>query len=207
MKDSVEKTYESSNATVYKLTEPDGTVNTIKVLKADFSNPKQILKFNNEFSILAGLDIPGIKKVISKGIHQGSPSIIGRYFDGISLRQYFTQTEFNLLDRLSIAARIAHTLGLIHQKNVIHRDLTSDNILVHPETLEINIVDFGQSVKIDVKTVHLSNPDLLEGTLSYFSPEQTGRMNRILDYRSDSIRWGLSYTNCLPPSSFEIKMP
>ncbi len=208
MEQLLEKIYESSNATVYKETDPSGHAFTIKVLKTDISNPRQILKFNNEYSILSELDIPGIKKVISKGIHQGSPSIISDYFDGITLRQYFNQNKFNLHDRINIAAELAHILGLIHQHNVIHRDLTSDNILINPQTFEVNIVDFGQSIKIDVKTIHLSNPDQLEGTLSYFSPEQTGRMNRILDYRSDLYSMGVIlyelFTGRLP---FEVKDP
>src|SRR4030095_13533189 len=187
----LEKIYESPNATVYKQKEPDGQSITIKVLKTDISNPRQILKFNNEFSILSELDIPGIKKVISKGFHQGAPSITSRYFEGITLRDYFRHSEFILRDRLMISAQIAQILGMIHQHNIIHRDMTSDNILVNPKTLEVNIVDFGQSIKIDVKTIHLSNPDQLEGTLSYFSPEQTGRMNRILDYRSDMYSAGV----------------
>ncbi|HZV71711.1 MAG TPA: AAA family ATPase [Saprospiraceae bacterium] len=208
MEQLLEKIYESGNATVYKKIDGDNHAVTIKLLKTDFANPKQILKFNNEYSILADLDIPGIKKVISKGIYQGAPSIVSDYFDGITLRKYFTQTPFNLEDRLKISAQIAHILGLIHQKNIIHRDLTSDNILINAESLEINIVDFGQSIKIDVKTIHLSNPDQLEGTLSYFSPEQTGRMNRILDYRSDLYSVGVIlyelFTGHLP---FEIKDP
>jgi len=208
MESLLEKIYESPNTTVYKKTESVGQSFTIKVLKTDFTSPKQILQFNNEFSILTELDIPGIKKVISKGSHQGAPSITASYFDGITLREYFKQYEFNLYNRLYISAQIAHILGLIHQKNVIHRDLTSDNILVHPDRLEVNIVDFGQSIKIDVKTIHLSNPDQLEGTLSYFSPEQTGRMNRILDYRSDLYSVGVIlyelFTGRLP---FEVKDP
>ncbi|MEP6646182.1 MAG: AAA family ATPase [Saprospiraceae bacterium] len=208
MEQVLEKIYESANATVYKKNDPVHGLITLKVLKADFTNPKQILKFNNEYSILSGLDIPGIKKVISKGVYQGSPSLESEFFNGIPLKRYITEFTFSMGDRLSIAAKLAHILGLVHQKNIIHKDLTAENILIQPETLEINIVDFGQSIKIDVKTIHLSNPDQLEGTLSYFSPEQTGRMNRILDYRSDLYSAGVIlyelFTGHLP---FEIKDP
>ncbi len=191
MEQLLEKIYESSNTTVYKKTESAGQAFTIKVLKSDFTNTKQILQFNNEYSILMELDIPGIKKVISKGSYQGAPSITASYFDGITLREYFNRYGFNLRDRLLLSAQLARILGLIHQKNVIHKDLTSDNILVNPDSLDVNIVDFGQSIKIDVKTIHLSNPDQLEGSLSYFSPEQTGRMNRVVDYRSDLYTLGI----------------
>ncbi|HUR32128.1 MAG TPA: AAA family ATPase, partial [Saprospiraceae bacterium] len=203
----LEKIYESPFATVYKKFD-SGQIYTVKVLKSDFSNPRQILQFNNEYSILTELDIPGVRKVISKGNHKGLPSITSSYFDGITLREYFKKYSFDLKARLLLASRIAHILGLLHQRQIIHRDLTSDNILVNPDQLEIQIVDFGQSIKLDVKTIHLSNPELLEGTLSYFSPEQTGRMNRVLDYRSDLYSVGVIFyelfTGRLP---FEMKDP
>ena len=203
----LEKIYDSPFATVYKKID-SGQTYTVKVLKSDFTNPKKILQFNNEYSVLSDLDIPGVTKVISKGTHEGLPSITSNYFEGITLREYFRQYPFDLRIRIQLAARIAHVLGLLHQKQIIHRDLTSDNILVNPASLDIQIVDFGQSIKLDVKTVHLSNPELLEGTLSYFSPEQTGRMNRVLDYRSDLYSVGVVFyelfTGRLP---FEMKDP
>lgn len=205
---TLEKIYESPNATVYKKLEPGKPAYTVKVLKTDFSDPKQILQFNNEFAILTDLDIPGVRKVISKGSYEGSPSITSSYFDGITLRQYFRNQKFELRARLIIAMRIAHVIGQIHQREIIHRDLTSDNILIHPESLEVQIVDFGQSIKLDLKTIHLSNPERLEGSLPYFSPEQTGRMNRIVDYRSDLYSLGIIlyelFTGRLP---FEEKDP
>ncbi len=204
----LEKIYESPNATVYKKSEDGKPQVAIKVLKTDFSSPKQILQFNNEFSILTELDIPGVRKVISKGTHQGAPSIISSYFEGITLREYVRKIDFNLQQRILISAKISHILGMIHQRDVIHRDLTADNILLNPDTLEIQIVDFGLSIKLDLKTVHLSNPDRLEGSLPYFSPEQTGRMNRIVDYRSDLYSLGIilyqMFTGRLP---FQEKDP
>src|SRR5688500_994966 len=124
MEFQLEKIYESPFATVYKKFD-SGQVFTIKVLKSDFSNPRQIIQFNNYHSILNELDIPGILKVISKGIHEGSPSITSSYFEGITLREYFKKYPFDLKARLHLASRIARILGLLHQQQIIHRDLTS----------------------------------------------------------------------------------
>lgn len=204
----LEKVYESANSIVFRKAEPGGHASAIKVLKATLANPRSILQFNNEFSILEGLDIPGVKQVISKEFVQGSPGILFNYFEGITLAEYIRTIPFHLADRIEIAADITHTLGLVHQRNIIHRDLTADNILVNPATKEIQIMDFGQAIRIDVKTIHLSHPDQLEGSISYYSPEQTGRMNRILDYRSDLYTIGVLlyqlFTAHLP---FEISDP
>ena len=208
MEATLEKIYESNYAIVYKQSDDAGKSYIVKVLKSDISNPRKILQFNNEFAILTELDIPGVKKVISRGSYDGMPSITSDYFDGITLREYIDQIPYNLKQRLELSARIAHILGLLHQQQVIHRDLTSENILVNPTSLEVQVVDFGQSIKLNIKTIHLSNPELLEGSLSYFSPEQTGRMNRVLDYRSDLYSVGVIFyelfTGRLP---FVIKDP
>lgn len=190
MESSLEKIYESQNSTVYKKSEKGGYV-TIKVLKPDLTNSRQILQFNNEFSILSELNIPGIRHVIAKTTFEGSPAFVSKYFDGITLKKYIKEAEFDLTKRLVIASQIAFILGQIHNRNIIHRDLTADNILVNPDSLEVLITDFGQSLKLDVKTTHLLNPDRLEGSIAYFSPEQTGRMNRVVDYRSDLYSLGI----------------
>src|SRR5690606_428289 len=129
MDTTLEKIYESSNSTVYKKTDPGGTAITIKVLKPDLNNPKQILQFNNEFAILSGLNISGVKQVLSKGYFEGSPSIIARYFDGQNVREYIHEHPFDLISRLRIAVQVAHILGQVHAGNIIHRDITAENIL------------------------------------------------------------------------------
>lgn len=208
MSEVLEKVYESTNSTVFRKEEADGKFRIIKVLKIAQAHPRSILQFNNEYSILSELNIPGVTKVYSKELIQGSPGLVFNYFDGITLGNYIKNTPFQLLDRLQIAVHITHTLGLIHQHNIIHRDLTADNIMVNPATKEIMVMDFGQAIRLDVKTIHLSNPDQLEGTISYYSPEQTGRMNRILDYRSDLYSTGVIlyqlFTGRLP---FEVTDP
>lgn len=193
MEAPLEKLYESANSTIYRKTEEDGSLHVLKVLKAAQALPRTILQFNNEYSILSELDIEGVTKAVSRESVQGSPGILLNYFNGIRLREYIASVPFNLAERLSIAASLTHTLGLIHQKNIIHRDLTSDNILVNPQTKEIQIMDFGQAIRLDVKTIHLSHPDQLEGSIAYYSPEQTGRMNRVLDYRSDLYSIGVVF--------------
>ncbi|HEX5112933.1 MAG TPA: serine/threonine-protein kinase PknK, partial [Saprospiraceae bacterium] len=204
----LEKVYESPYSIIYKKKEPNGQLRSVKVLKASYAHPRSILQFNNEFAILSELDIPGIKKVFSKETVQGAPGQVANYFDGITLYDFIQSYAFDLKQRLEIAANITRALGLLHQRNIIHRDLTADNILVNPNTREIQIMDFGQAIRLDVKTIHLSHPDQLEGSIAYYSPEQTGRMNRILDYRSDLYSVGVVFyflfTGRLP---FEVSDP
>ncbi len=88
-------------------------------------------------------------------------------------------------------------LGEIHANNIIHKDINPANILFHPETGEIKIIDFGISTVFSRETPTLKNPNVLEGTIAYMSPEQTGRMNRALDYRTDFYSLGVTFYEIL----------
>jgi predicted ATPase/GAF domain-containing protein len=81
--------------------------------------------------------------------------------------------------------------------NIIHKDINPSNIIIQPETGKIKIIDFGISTVFNRETLTLKNPNVLEGTLAYISPEQTGRMNRSLDYRTDFYSLGVTFYELL----------
>ncbi|MGB0525730.1 MAG: AAA family ATPase, partial [Flammeovirgaceae bacterium] len=119
------------------------------------------------------------------------------YFDGKPLKNVFPTKIKNLKQFLRIAIAITDILGEIHQNQIIHKDINSNNILIHEQTNEVRIIDFGISSKFDLRQNNLGNPDVLEGTLAYISPEQTGRMNRIVDYRTDLYSLGVMFYELL----------
>ena len=83
-------------------------------------------------------------------------------------------------------------MGEIHHQNIIHKDLKPHNIIVNLATDELKITDFGISTMLSRETQQIINPNLLQGTLAYISPEQTGRMNRAIDYRTDIYSLGIT---------------
>src|SRR4029078_4113749 len=95
------------------------------------------------------------------------------------------QRSFTLEEFLLIAIATTEILGQIHRVNIIHKDINPSNIVYNPPTKQLKIIDFGISTQLTRETPSLKNPNVLEGTLAYISPEQTGRMNRTLDYRAD----------------------
>lgn len=88
-------------------------------------------------------------------------------------------------------------MGAIHASNIIHKDINPANIVFNPETEIIKIIDFGISTQLTRENPTLKNPNVLEGTLAYTSPEQTGRMNRSLDYRTDFYSLGVTFYELL----------
>jgi serine/threonine protein kinase len=81
--------------------------------------------------------------------------------------------------------------GLYHHR-IIHKDIKPANILIHPQTGEIQLIDFSIASLLPKETQIIQNPNILEGTLAYISPEQTGRMNRGIDYRTDFYSLGVT---------------
>jgi predicted ATPase/signal transduction histidine kinase len=91
-----------------------------------------------------------------------------------------------------VAIDIADTLGRIHERHVIHKDLNPANIILNLDTRTLEIIDFGVSSTLSRESPAVRAPSELEGTLAYMSPEQTGRMNRALDYRTDFYSLGVT---------------
>ncbi|WP_370623556.1 AAA family ATPase [cf. Phormidesmis sp. LEGE 11477] len=84
-------------------------------------------------------------------------------------------------------------LAYIHQHNIIHKDIKPDNILIHPDTKQIKLIDFSLASSLPQEQQGIQPTQGLEGTLAYLSPEQTGRMNRGVDYRSDFYALGVTF--------------
>ncbi|MGB1241099.1 MAG: AAA family ATPase [Chitinophagales bacterium] len=176
----------------------DATPMIIKVLKEDYPLPQHILQFNNEYEITHSLNIVGIRKALEKiQLESGHFALQLKYIEGVSIRKFAKSQLIPIEDFLIIAIQLTQTLHLLHNENIIHKDLNSNNVIIEPTSLKATIIDFGISSKVGLKTPYISNPDRLEGTLTYISPEQTGRMNRKIDYRTDLYSLGVTFYELL----------
>ncbi len=101
-------------------------------------------------------------------------------------------TQTFLLDVLEIALQLADILHDLHQARVIHKDIKPANILIHPESKQVKLIDFSLSSLLPKETLEIKSATSLEGTLAYLAPEQTGRMNRGVDYRADFYALGVT---------------
>ena len=174
----------------------------VKVLNSLNPTPNQIAQFYKEWDILKNLDLSNVRKVIEKTKHEGKPALRLAYIEGASLKKVFdlkkegdalsVSPANNLEYFLNVAIQITDTLGEIHQQKIIHKDICPDNILLEKQTGNIKIIDFGLATSLNLKTTYLGNPERIQGNLNYISPEQTGRMNRTLDYRSDLYSFGVT---------------
>ncbi|HEY9904079.1 MAG TPA: ATP-binding sensor histidine kinase [Candidatus Sericytochromatia bacterium] len=195
--------YESANSVVYRaIREQDNQSVILKVLKEDYPTPQELTRYKQEYEITRNLNLDGIVKAYNLEPYQRSLVIILEDFGASSLKQWIDNRveatyALPLPQFLKIAIQISDVLGKIHAANVIHKDINPSNIVYNPGTGQVKIIDFGISTQLTRENPTLKNPNVLEGTLAYMSPEQTGRMNRSLDYRTDFYSLGVTFYELL----------
>jgi len=190
--------YESVNSLVYRgLRSKDNKPVILKVLKQDYPTPAELTRYRQEYEIMHDLDLAGVIKAYGIEKYQNTLIIILEDFGGESLKQIMANEPLTVKKFLSLAIQIADSLGNIHAANIIHKDINPSNIVVNFETKLLKIIDFGIASRLPRENPTLKNPEQLEGTLAYLSPEQTGRINRSMDYRTDLYSLGVTFYELL----------
>jgi predicted ATPase/GAF domain-containing protein/tRNA A-37 threonylcarbamoyl transferase component Bud32 len=198
-KEKLEVLFEGINSTIYLQEESKfGMPVIVKVSKHEHPTLEQIEIFYNEYEISRNLDIQGVRRVFEKiDDYEGSPALVFEYVKGVTLLEAFKKRGRGVKNFLELAIEVTEILGEIHQCGVIHKDLNVRNILVEQPSEKVKIIDFGIATRFSLKASDMGNPEKLEGTLAYLSPEQTGRMNRIVDHRSDLYSLGIIFYELL----------
>ncbi|MDF5706101.1 MAG: AAA family ATPase [Nostoc sp. S4] len=199
-----EQIYSGSKTLVYRgIREQDQKLVVIKLMRNEYPTFGEIAQFRNQYIITKNLDLPGIVKPYSLENYRNSYILVMEDFGGICLQQWRLQDKdkkeniISLNDFFDIAIKIAFILEGLHRDRIIHKDIKPANILINPTTGEIKIIDFSIATLLPREIQFLTNPNVLEGTLAYISPEQTGRMNRGIDYRTDFYSLGVTFFELL----------
>ncbi len=208
-----EKIYVSQRTLVYKgIREYDQNSVIIKLMQSDYPNFEEVVQFRNQYTITKNLGISGIVKPYSLEPYDNGYALIMEDFGGISLKEWVETELIRSLQSgewgiekqqarvdnfLNIAIKIVSTLSELHRQRIIHKDIKPANVLINPDTKEVKLIDFSISSLLPREMQQLQNPNVLEGTLPYISPEQTGRMNRGIDYRTDFYSLGVSFYELL----------
>ncbi|MEP1078760.1 AAA family ATPase [Leptolyngbya sp. PL-A3] len=145
--------------------------------------------------------VPSIK-AYSQQEYQRTLVILLEDFGGESLEYWIRQRSEAFCPMpisvfLPLAIKLSSILGRIHAANVIHKDINPGNIVLNPDTGVVKIIDFGIATQFERTNPTFKSPHVLEGTLAYLSPEQTRRMNRAIDYRTDFYSLGVTFYELL----------
>jgi predicted ATPase/GAF domain-containing protein len=194
----INKIYESSHSLVYRgYRNRDNLPVILKVLKGDYPSPKELSRYHQEYELVRSLDLEGVIKTYGIEKYENTLVIVFEDLNATSLDRFMEERPFTLRKGLSLAIQIVESLGQIHAAHIIHKDINPSNIVFNPKTGQLKIIDFGISTRLSRENPAIKNPNVLEGTLAYMSPEQTGRMNRAIDARTDFYSLGVTFYELL----------
>ncbi|MBW4592974.1 MAG: AAA family ATPase [Brasilonema angustatum HA4187-MV1] len=186
-----QKIYESYNSLVYRANlKRDNQPIILKILKENYPTPSELTRYKQEYEITRHLNVDSIIKAYDLQRYDNSLVMFLEDFGGKSLKLLMSERRFSIEEIFIIAIKTSESLAAIHAANIIHKDINPSNIVYNPETKQLKIIDFGISTRLFQENQILCNLNQLEGTLAYIAPEQTGRMNRGIDYRSDFYSLG-----------------
>ncbi|WP_437968916.1 AAA family ATPase [Sorangium sp. So ce260] len=174
----------------------DGRPVVLKVLRRDHTSPRALGRLHHEYEVSRALDAPTIVKAHAIEAFGDQVALVVEDFGGRSLDQLLDQ-PMPLERFFPLALRLVGALAELHRHHVIHKDIKPQNILYNPSTEEVKITDLGIACLSPHESQDLAHNALIEGTLAYMAPEQTGRMNRSVDERTDLYSLGVTFYEML----------
>jgi predicted ATPase/class 3 adenylate cyclase/tRNA A-37 threonylcarbamoyl transferase component Bud32 len=196
-----ERLYESKYSIVLRaIRDNDELPVVIKILKSDYPSTAELARYRWEFEITQGLELTGVIRSYELRRHEKTLLILFEDFGAMSVADLLRDRPLSLDEFIETATQVTTALGLLHSAHIIHKDINPSNLVINPSTGEVKIIDFGISTRSSKERPVTKAPEVLEGTLPYMSPEQTGRMNRSLDYRTDFYSLGATFYEMLTRS-------
>jgi len=166
----------------------------VVALSADQPSPQSLRRLEHEFSLQADLDPAWALQPLALTHHDGRTMLVLRDSGGVPLDRILENRDaqpIELTRFLRIAIGLAGALGEVHRRGLIHKDLHPANMLVD-DADAVRLTGFGIASQLPREHQAPLTPEVIAGTLPYMAPEQTGRMNRSIDSRSDLYALGVT---------------
>ena len=173
----------------------------VKVIKSESPAAKDLKNLNNELEV--GKIImhhslhPSLRCSYERTMCQNKQAMLLEWAKGHPISEIDFIKTHNIEFFLEVAREIVSALLAMHMKKIIHMNVTCDHIIADPKTKLLKLIGYGSSVSNMGKNSYFSNEELLDKDLRYVSPEQTGRVNREVDFRSDFYSLGIVFYRLL----------
>src|SRR5215475_8848355 len=190
---------ESADFTLYRGRKHDDRSPVLAIALFEQPSPQSIRRLMHEYSFAAELDPAWAAKPLVVTRHEGRTILLLKDPGGQPLDRILERDQGQPLDLiwfLSTAIGLARTLGQVHQRGFIHKDIKPANVLVD-DTGNAWLTGFGIASRLPRERQSPEPPEFIAGTLAYMAPEQTGRMNRSIDSRSDLYSLGVTFYEML----------
>ncbi len=203
----IKQLHSGSRSRVYRARAADGTALVVKMPNQQFPSFQQVAQFKREYAIARRCRHPGVAQPLALQLHAGCWTMMMEDAGGLALdhvlrtrvaaRRTVSEPAMALEDFFDIAPQLCSALEEVHRQGVIHKDINPSNLVWNGERRLLQLIDFGIACELPSESHGIVNPRQLEGTLRYMAPEQTGRMNRRVDYRADFYALGATFYELL----------
>ncbi|OCQ97546.1 ATP-binding sensor histidine kinase [Limnothrix sp. PR1529] len=164
----------------------------IKFLQRAYPTFQELLQFRNQYTIAKNLDMPGLVRPKTLEPYGNSYALVMEDVGGLSLKSLMQSRSLEIHEAIEIAIQLTDILHDFSRNRIIHKDIKPANILICPGNKQVKVIDFSLASLLPRETEDVKHPNVLEGTLTHLAPEQTGRMNRGIDYRTDFYGLGVT---------------
>lgn len=198
--------YDGPRTRVVRGKRAEGGTLIVKQLKSAYPTPSELARLEREHGLLAELDGQGVCRTF--GYDEREARLLLDDNGAVALSVLLARRRFTAAEALTVARNAAVCLAGVHARGVLHRDVNPSNMIVDPETLTTWLIDFDLASPVPHRRARAQPLATMEGTPAYVSPEQTGRMNRAVDARSDLYSLGVTlfelFSGSLPFESQDL---
>ena len=167
---------------------------TMKVLNPYTSTAKDIKILDNELEFGKTFYHPSIRRSLERTVFQNAQALILEWAHGVPLNQI---ESLDVKKFLKLAREITSPLLAIHTNHLMHMNLSCDHIIYNGQNDSAKIISCGSCTTFGNNRNYISKQDIHQKDLRFISPEQTGRVNRHTDYRSDFYSLGVVFYRLL----------
>ena len=195
----LEALFEGPRTTVSRVRRDDGGTMLLTRARHSCEDEAEIMRLAGRGCELLAPGSPGA---------DGRTALLSDDIGGRPLEQLIPDSGLPLADALWVAVGLTERIGELHKARVVHRDVHPGNALVNLESRQVTLLSYSHASFVPREMGASVQPGRVEGRLQYISPEQTGRMNRAVDYRSDYYSLGAClYAMLVGRAPFQLTDP
>ncbi len=183
----------SPKSTVYRaIREEDSAPVILKAPSAELLPLSVVARYRYSYNITRALKDKGLCKTFDLLQENKRPVLVMEDIHGVGLHEWKENENPDLEQLLSVSIQVVEALANLHHQNIVHKDIKPANVVINSKTNKVQLIDFMLATRILREAKDWSPSQQLEGTLYYIAPEQTGRIHRHIDHRTDLYSLGVT---------------
>lgn len=195
--------YEGSKTTVFSaIRDEDQQAVVLKTTSSDYPDEKYLARMRASYSLLKEIKHKNIPQYLDLKAFNNRLVLVVENTGGKTLQRFLSEEQLqskgiDLELFFDIALQLVDALEVLHKNHIIHKDINPSNIVINERSGDVQLIDFDIATKVVEEQSDPQTFSEFSGTLGYISPEQTGRMNRKIDYRTDFYSLGITFYQLL----------